>query len=77
MNQDPFPRGSQVVHDKMQVIGTVITNINNQVFVELAKNVPVQVWKKNDVRPLDLRKEIQKRVSKGGYIRELFRKMDS
>ncbi len=72
-----FAPGAQVVHTKMQIIGTVVKVIDDLVHVKIAENKPVQIWKLDDLAIWNPREELQKKLRQGGFIREIFRKMDN
>ncbi len=68
--------GCHVVHIKMQVIGTVIKEIDDLVCVRVAKNKPPEVWKRDELAVWNGREEIQKKLKQGGCIRDIFKKME-
>ncbi|HEY5039282.1 MAG TPA: hypothetical protein VIJ93_09450 [bacterium] len=68
--------GVQVVHTKMQIIGTVVKVIDDLVHVKIAENKPIQIWKKEDLAVWDQRGELQKRLKRGGYIQDIYKKKD-
>ena len=72
MATESFVPGAQVVHIKMQIIGTVVQVIDDLVHVKIAENKPVQVWKRDDLAIWDQRGELQKRLRRGGYIRDIY-----
>ncbi len=76
MPPESFAPGAQVVHIKMQIIGTVEQVIDDMVYVKIAENKPVQSWKKDELALWDQRSELQKRLKQGGYIRSVFKKPD-
>ena len=76
MAKDPFAPGVQVVHIKMQIIGTVVKVFDDLVHVKIGENKPIQVWKSDELAIWDQRGEIQKRLKQGGYIRSIFKKGD-
>jgi len=76
MSQAPFASGTQVVHKKMQVIGVVVKMEGDLVHVKVAPTMPAQVWSKEDLTVWNAREEIQKKLKQGGYIRNIFKKLD-
>ena len=76
MAPESFTPGAQVVHIKMQIIGTVKKVIDDLVHVQIAENKPIQIWKKEDLGVWDQRGELQKRLKRGGYIRDIYKKKD-
>jgi len=76
MASESFAPGAQVVHIKMQMIGTVVKVIDDLVHVKIAENKPEQVWKRDELETWDQRSEIQKRLKQGGYIRSVFKKSE-
>ena len=71
MAPEPFAPGTQVVHSKMQIIGTVEQVIDDMVYVKIAENKPLQAWKRDELAIWDQKDEIQKRLRRGGYIRSI------
>ena len=76
MAPESFAPGTQVVHIKMQIIGTVEQVIDDMVYVKIAENKPLKSWKRDELGLWDQRREIQKRLKQGGYIRSIFKKGD-
>ena len=74
MSPESFSPGTQVVHITMQIIGSVEQVIDDTVYVKIAENKPLQAWKRDELAIWDQRGEIQKRLKKGGYIKDIFHK---
>ena len=77
MIQDQFTPGVLVVHIKMQILGKVIKIADGLVHVKISENKPLQVWPKEELSVWNARDEIQKKLMQGGYIRDIFKKMDN
>ena len=76
MSPESFAPGVQVVHIKMQIIGTVEQVIDHMVYVKIAENKPLQAWKSVELAIWDQKNEIQKRLKQGGLIRSVFKKAE-
>jgi len=59
----------------MQIIGTVIKEIDDFVCVRVSKDKPPEVWKRDELAVWNGREEIQKKLKQGGCIRDIFLKM--
>ena len=76
MAPESFAPGAQVVHIKMQIIGIVEQVIDDMIYVKIAENKPLQAWKREELAIWDQRGEIQKRLKRGGFIRDIYKKTD-
>ena len=76
MTKESLSPGSHVVHSKLQLIGTVIKEIDDLVCVRISENKPPEVWKRDEVVLWNGMEEIQKKLKNGGYIRDLFKKLE-
>ena len=75
MTKESFSPGSHLIHTKMQIIGTVIKEIDDFVCVRIAKDKPPEVWKRDELSVWNAMEELQKKLKQGGCIRDIFLKM--
>jgi hypothetical protein len=76
MTKEAYSPGSLVIHSKNKLIGTVILEIEDMVYVRVSEGKPVQEWKKDDLDLWDQRAEIERQLKKGGYIRDIYKKSE-
>ena len=75
MTKESLTPGCHVIHSQMQVIATVIREIDDFVCVRIAKDKPQEVWKRDELAVWNRREEIQKKLKQGGCIRDIFLKL--
>jgi hypothetical protein len=75
MTMESLSPGCHVVLTKMQIIGTVIKEIDDFVCVRISKDKPPEVWKRDELTVWNGKEEIQKKLKQGGCIRDIFLKM--